>query len=141
MKVSIDYTLIIQIVNFLVLIFVMNLLMYRPIRNMLAKRKEKIDNLEENIEIAMKGSKTKEDEFSAGIKNARSAGQKEKESLMEVAASEEKVIIDRIMQKAQAELNEVRQKIQKDAEEVRNSLLKDVDTFANEIGKKILGRV
>ena len=140
MTVNIDYTLIIQIVNFLVLIFVLNFLMYRPIRNMLAKRKEKIGNLEENIEIAVNGAKEKEDEFSVGIRQARSDGQKEKEALLEVAASEEREIIDKINQRALSELNEVRQKIQKDAEEVRNSLLKEVDTFANEIGKKVLGR-
>lgn len=140
MTVNIDYTLFIQIANFLILIFVLNFLMYRPIRNMLAKRKEKIENLEENIEIAETGAKEKEDEFASGIRNARSEGQKEKEALLEAAASEEREIIDRINQKAQADLSEVRQKIQKDADDVRNSLLSEVDTFANEIGKKILGR-
>ena len=140
MKVNIDITLVYQIANFLILIFVMNFLMYRPIRNMLAQRREKIGSLEENIEIAVKGAKENEDEFSTGIKIARSQGQKEKESFLEAAAAEEREIIDRINQKAHSEMNEVRQKIKNDADEVRKSLLKEVDTFANEIGKKILGR-
>ncbi len=140
MTVSIDYTLLIQIINFLVLIFVLNYILYRPIRNVLSKRKEKIDGLEQNIELSIQGAKEKEDEFSEGLKDARSRGQNEKESLLGDAVAEEKKISGQINEKAQAELLEVKEKIKNDAEEVRNSLLKEIDEFANEIGRKILGR-
>jgi F-type H+-transporting ATPase subunit b len=60
--------------------------------------------------------------------------------LVQTAAEEEKAIIEKINQKAQAELVEMREKIAKDAETVRATLQKEIDVFADAIGEKILGR-
>ena len=45
-----DWTVGIQIINFLVILWILNLILYRPIRNILRQRKEKIDGLEASIE-------------------------------------------------------------------------------------------
>ncbi|MDM8521976.1 ATP synthase F0 subunit B [Desulfococcaceae bacterium HSG8] len=138
--VKIDVSLFIQIANFLVLIGILNVILYRPIRNALLQRKEKIGGLEQDIENSKKDTKEKADAFSIGIRDARSKGLKEKEALIQAAAEEEKEVIRKINEKAQSELTKVREQIAKDAENVRNSLLKEIDAFANDIGRKILGR-
>jgi membrane protein implicated in regulation of membrane protease activity len=45
-----DWTVGIQIINFLLIIWILNLILYRPIRNIVRQRKEKIDGLELIIE-------------------------------------------------------------------------------------------
>ncbi len=135
-----DESLFIQIVNFLFLIWILNVLLYRPIRNILIQRKEKRSNLEQNIETLSSDAHEKESEFSTGIKDARARGMKEKEALMQAAADEEKEVIEKINKKAQADLAEVRKKIAKDAEAVRASLQQEIDAFAEAIGEKIIGR-
>lgn len=135
-----DWTVLIQIANFLFLILVLNLILYRPIRNVLTQRKEKISGLEKSIEEFQQDTRDKEDDFASGIREARVKGLLEKESLLSLAAEEEKKIITRINEKSQADLAQVREKIAKDAEAVRQSLMQEVDTFAEDIGKKILGR-
>jgi F-type H+-transporting ATPase subunit b len=135
-----DMSLFIQIVNFLFLIWILNVLLYRPIRNMLIKRKEKLNNLEQNIETLSSDAHERDTEFSAGIKDARARGMKEKEALVQAAADQEREVIEKINKKAQADLAEVRKKIVKDAEAVRASLQKEIDAFAEAIGEKIIGR-
>jgi len=135
-----DGSVLIQIVNFVFLIWVLNLLLYRPIRKILAQRKEKIDGLELSIETSDKDALEKDQAFAAGIKEARGRGLKERETLVQQAANEEKSIIAEINSKAQAELAEVRAKIRNEAEVVRKSLQKEVDHFADQICQKILGR-
>jgi len=135
-----DKSLFIQIVNFLFLIWVLNILLYKPIRNMLIQRKEKFASLEENIETLNRDAQERDDAFVEGIKEARARGFKEKETLMQAASDEEKEIIAKINQKAQADLAKIREKIAKDTEAARASLQKEVDTFADAIGEKILGR-
>ena len=110
------------------------------IRNILIQRKEKIAGLDQNIETINRDAKEKDDAFASGIKEARSKGFKEKEALLQEGADEEREIIEKINQKAQADLAEMREKIAKDAEDVRTSLQKEIDAFANAIGEKILGR-
>ena len=135
-----DGSFLIQIINFVFLIWVLNVLLYRPIRKILAQRKEKIDGLELSIETSDKDALEKDEAFAAGIKEARARGFKEKETLMQEATDEEKKIIAEINSNAQAELSEVRDKIKKEAEVAREALHKEVDSFANQICQKILGR-
>jgi F-type H+-transporting ATPase subunit b len=138
--ISIDGSLFIQIVNFIILIFVLNIVLYKPIRNVLLERNEKVVGLGESIETFNKDAKEKDDAFASGIRAARAKGLKEKEVLLEAASEEEKKIIAKINEKAQADLAEVRSNIAKDAEKVRAKLQKEVDVFADAIGQKILGR-
>jgi F-type H+-transporting ATPase subunit b len=135
-----DVSLFIQIVNFLFIIWVLNVILYRPIRNILIQRKEKVTGFEQIIETLTQDAQEKDEAYFSGIKDARAKGLKEKEALVQAAADEERRIIEEINQKAQADLVEIREKIAKDAENVRESLQQEIDTFANAIGNKILGR-
>ena len=135
-----DGSLLIQVVNFIFLIFILNIILYKPIRNVLIQRKEKIAGLEEGIETFDRDAVEKEDAFASGIKAARANGLEEKEVLLIAAAEEERKIIEKINKKAQADLAEVRGKIAKDAEEAKMSLLQEIDGFANAIGEKVLGK-
>ena len=135
-----DGSAIIQIINFLFLIWILNVLLYKPIRKILIQRKEKIDGLELSIENSDKDASEKDEAFTAGLKEARAKGFKEKEALMQQAMDEEKTIIAEINRKAHEELTEVRDKIKKEAEVARGSLQKEVDSFADQICQKILGR-
>jgi len=135
-----DGSFFIQVANFIFLIFILNIILYKPIRNVLIQRKEKITGLEEGIEAFDRDAAEKEDAFALGIKDARANGLKEKEVLLTAASEEERKIIEKINKKAQADLAEVKEKIAKDAEEAKTSLLQEIDGFANAIGEKILGR-
>jgi len=135
-----DKSLIIQIVNFLLIVYILNILLYRPIRKILIQRKERVSSLGENIDTLNKGAQDKNDAYASGIHGARTKGLNEKESLLQTAAGEEREIIEKINQKAQADLAAVKEKIAKDTETVRETLEQEIDTFANAISERILGR-
>lgn len=138
--ISIDSSVFIQIVNFLFLIWILNKVLYRPIRDMLSKRKDRVAGMENGIATCLKEAQEKDTLFSEGIREARAKGAMEKDKMIQDAEQEEKAIVRQINEKAQAELAKMREKIAKDAEGVRQSLLQEVDRFANDIGEKILGR-
>lgn len=138
--VSVDSSLLIQIVNFLFLIWALNVILYKPIRNILLQRKEHVSGLEQGIETAGGDAQEKEQSFSEGIKAARADGLDKKKAMLDEAAQEEKAIVEKINSKAQADLAEVKAKITEEAATVKESLQAELDTFANAIGQKILGR-
>jgi F-type H+-transporting ATPase subunit b len=135
-----DWTLWVQMANFLIIVWALNIILYKPIRNILIQRKEKITNLEQNTETLNKEANEKDNAFDSGIKDARAKGLNAKNVLLKEAADKEKEVIEKINQKAQENLAEVREKIAKDVEIVRASLQKEIDKFAGAIGEKILGR-
>lgn len=135
-----DWTVFIQIINFLLILWILNLILYRPIRSILRQRKEKIEGLELSIETYNDDAQEKDAAFAAGIKEARTKGLNEKEALLKAAADEEKEIIAKVNAKAQAELTDIREKISQEAQTAKAALQTQVDEFANAICRKILGR-
>jgi F-type H+-transporting ATPase subunit b len=138
--VDINWTVIPQIINFLILIFALNIVCYKPIRKILLERKAKVDGLTVNIESTTRESEEKDIAFGVGVREARAKGQKEKEVLMQAAADEEKVIVGKIMDKAREDMAVVKAQIAKDTGDVKAALEKEVDAFADAITQKILGR-
>lgn len=135
-----DWTVAIQIVNFLLILWILNRMLYRPIRNILRQRKEKMDGLETSIQTYNDDAEEKDKAFAAGIKEARAKGLKEKEAMLQDAAEEEKKIIAKVNEKAQAELTGIRQKISQEAQTAKSALQTRVAEFADDICQKILGR-
>jgi F-type H+-transporting ATPase subunit b len=138
--VSVDYTLIIQIINFLFLIWALNLVLYRPIRRIIAQRNEKIAGLETGIGKNEQDVEEKDQAIRDGIRQAREKGVEAKEALENEAREKEKEKVAQINEKAREELNRVREQVSRDMEAARRSLEGEVDRFADEISQKILGR-
>ena len=138
--VNVNYSLIIQIINFIFLIWALNLVLYRPIRRVIHQRNEKVEGLEEGIKNYEQDVVDKDKAISDGIKQAREKGVQEKEALESEAREQEKQKIAEIHEKARQELEQVREQIGRDMDATRQSLETEVDQFADEISQKILGR-
>ncbi len=130
----------VQMVNFIVLIFIMNALLYKPIRNILKERRKKIRGFEEAIETAQQSVMESEESFKAKIGEAKAKGFREKEAFKESGQEEEKRIISALQEKAQADLEAARAQIAKDAEVARAKLKAEAKAFSGAIAEKILGR-
>ena len=135
-----NISVIIQIANFLVLIWVLNIILYRPIRKIIQQRKEKVQSFETTIETYNSDIQEKDEAFTAGLKAARAKGLNQKDALLQEGIEEEKKLIETVNANAQAELSEVREKIAQDVETTRASLQEKIDEFADDITQKILGR-
>ena len=111
-----DWTVFLQAANFILLVILLNIVLYRPIRSILKQRKAKIEGLEQNIESSTVDLAEKESTYAAGIRDARKKGMLEKDALVQAAADEEKQILDKINADALEELNAVKAKVAQEAE-------------------------
>ncbi len=139
-KVIPDISTLYQMVNFLVLLFVLNLVLYKPIRKVILDRKAKIKGMQKKAEKAASDLVSGEEAYKDGLKVARTEGLKEKETFIDEASEEEKEILDKINKKAQANLVQIREQVAKETEQARKSLEGEVEIYARAIGEKILGR-
>ena len=135
-----DWSMFLQMVNFVLLILILNAILYKPIRQILIERKKKIQGYKEGIETLQQDASESEKSFQAKISEARQQGVQEKGALKQAGEEEEKRLTDEINRKAQAELEAVRAQIAKDAEGARRGLEKEIETFSWTIVEKILGR-
>jgi F-type H+-transporting ATPase subunit b len=133
-------TLWIQIANFLFLLFVLNIILYRPVRKILGKRKDEMDSFEEMIGDFQDKSDRHEKELEGSRIEARNSGFKEKEGLKEQGLEEERDIVREASSSSEEKIGKAREEIEERLADVRRSLQAEVEGFSRELAEKILGR-
>ena len=137
---KLDYTLLIQIANFLILLFILNIVLYRPIRRILARRKGEMETFEKMIGDFQEKSVQNEKELEEGRIGARKDGFIEKESLRTEGVEQEKWLVQEAISSATEKISLAKQDIEKQMATVSRSLESDAVDFSREVAEKILGR-
>jgi F-type H+-transporting ATPase subunit b len=140
MSISADWTLFLQIANFLVLIFVLNAVLYKPIRKILADRQAKIRGLEEGISTAENEAVEAQNSFKEKMSGARAKGNEEKDKFKQAGEEEQKRIIGEVNEASQKELENVKAQVAKDVEQAKSKLQEEIKGYSAAIAEKILGR-
>ena len=137
---EINYTLFIQIANFLFLLFLLNIIVYRPIREILNRRREEISSAEGITEDWKQKADTFAEELEENITVTRKEGFKERENLKEEGVKEERVMLQGAYSTVEEKTMKTREEIQERMVQVRQSLQAELGGFSKELAEKILGR-
>ncbi len=138
--VSLDYSLGIQIVNFLLLIFILNILLYKPILGLIDKRKKQFEDSETEIRRLQKTVEEKMAAYEEKLHQAKAAAVEQKNEIIRQGAEEAKTVIDAV----RAEIPEMMERFQArmDGEigTAKKILTDHSQQLSVEITEKILGR-
>ncbi len=136
--INLDITFVIQLVNFLILLAILNLIVFRPIRGIIKQRAEKIASDLSAIENFNSKAKEKLEEYENSLKKAYEEGNELKNKFKSEALEEEKSIIMEAKEVAMKELEEARTKIKEQSRAVREELLAKVDDYAQKVVEKVI---
>jgi F-type H+-transporting ATPase subunit b len=135
-----DYTLFLQVANFLFLLFILNILLYRPIRQILGKRKAEVEGLQHSVgELEGKAGRFA-GELEESAAKARKAGYEEKESLKHQGLEEEKAVLKEAATASGERMGQARAEMEKKLLEAKGALERELSLFSKELAEKILGR-
>lgn len=138
--VGVDISMPIQMVNFLVTMLILNFLLFRPIRRIVAERKEKIARSEAEIERLKLGAQEKLGMFQSQLDQARAEGAAKRLEARKAAQDDEHALLDKVTKEMEATLQRARAEIAADAAKARDALRTQADAFAGAVAEKILGR-
>lgn len=138
--INVDVTLFIQMVNFLLLLVLMNLVLYRPIRRLVAQRNELVSKQRAGIDKAESEAQRAIREFEERLKAARAAGREKVQEMKEAAYRVEKDLLSQAAEEAAREVQAVRERIQKEIGQVRAQLQAQIQVFSKDMAQRILGR-
>ena len=138
--IKIDWTILLQAANFMVLMLVLNSILYRPLRNLLNRRRESIEGAhsrarELDTQIAEKMSRYQEQ-----LQQAKLNGNEEKMALRAAAAKNEAELLASAHQSASEQLQTIKNRVQAEAEIARKSLKAETEVLAAQVASKVLGR-
>jgi len=137
---NIDGTMFLQIANFLVLLFILNLILFRPIRRVLAQREEEMNSRQKTIDDFQGQAEKNEKGIEEGVVQARKEGYAEKEALKSHGLKEEKEILQEAGAGVEQKLNAAKKEIETKIAVAREALEGQIASFSDELAQKILGR-
>ncbi len=135
-----DFTLWVQLVNFLLLLWLMNVLLYRPIRRIMALRNDEIDSLVKAIEEFRVRSEENKKAIEENMIRVRKDGFMEKEALKADGLEEEKEILQEAGSVVEERISQAKSEIEMKMAEVRKALEAQISGFSKDLAEKVLGR-
>jgi F-type H+-transporting ATPase subunit b len=135
-----DWTLLAQILNFLVLVFLLNMVLFRPIRKVLLRRQARLTSFEEDITGLADNRQGILGKVDEELTTARREGLGLRESLRQEGSQAEGSLLEQVKKEVEAEWTKVEAKIKKDVAKAREALGAQAQDFATALATKILGR-
>ncbi|GFO62144.1 ATP synthase subunit b [Geomonas paludis] len=140
MVINLDIAFVFQLVNFLVLVLLLNVFLYKPIRKQLADRAAQVNGAKQKSAEVDREVQEKLASYEARMREIRAGAADERGALKKEAQQQEAAILDKARAEATESLSAIKAKVAQEAEEARRMLTASAETLSSEICEKVLGR-
>jgi len=133
-----NWTFIAMLINFLVLLFILNAILFKPLLKIV---KERDDTVKGNLDAARDMTGKREESIaslSRELAESRNKAKEMFESLKSEAVNKQKEVHSAAEAEAASILEKARAEIKAEAEKARKALRADVDKFSDEIVRKLV---
>lgn len=138
--IELNLAFVVQIINFGILVLVLNIFLYKPIRKVLADRRAVIDSAREKTVSVDEQVQVKMAQYEARLREAKTeAGARRAEALKQ-AQAEETAVLEKARKEASDSLASIRTRVAREAADARELLKKQAEALSGNICEKILGR-
>jgi F-type H+-transporting ATPase subunit b len=138
--ISLNITFIFQLVNFLLLMMLLNFLLYRPIRKILADRAAEIAGGHEKAAEVDRDVQEKMALYETRLREAKAKASEERGVMKKDALAEESAVLDKARKEATDSMNLLKGQVAKEAASAREFLREQTRSLSLEICEKVLGR-
>ncbi|HWP93617.1 MAG TPA: ATP synthase F0 subunit B [Thermodesulfobacteriota bacterium] len=137
---SVDKTVVIQMVIFLASIFILNSLLFKPLLGLVDKREQlTTGTIEEAKKLEEKVGQIIE-EYNSKLNEARARALEERNETRRQAQVLHEEMIKKAREEAQALLEEAKHKLELETSEIKGKIRSDVETIARDMASRILGK-
>ncbi|MEI8173276.1 MAG: ATP synthase F0 subunit B [Deltaproteobacteria bacterium] len=138
--VSLDSTILIQMINFLLLIFILNLLLYKPILGIMDKRKKQFQDTEDEIRGINLTIEERMAAYEEKVRLAKMDALNRKIDILKEGSDQAKSIIDAARGEIPGMMEQFNKEINKEVTEARRILADQSRKMSLDIAEKLLGR-
>jgi F-type H+-transporting ATPase subunit b len=130
----------VQLINFGILVLVLNIFLYKPIRKVLADRRQVVDGAREKAASVDLEVQEKMALYEVRLREAKAVAAERRAESLKQAQAEETSILEKARTEATASLGTIRDRVAKEAADARVLLKQQAELLSVDISEKILGR-
>lgn len=138
--ISVNWTLGLQFVNFIILLIILNKILYRPLMSIIAERREAIEGSHERAKSLEADIEEKMQRYQQQLSEAKAVANEERNKLRKTATDEEATLLAEAQSKANSRLQVIKTRVAGEAADASKALRADAKSLAGQIATKILGR-
>lgn len=135
---DLNITILFQLVNFLIAVYVLNILLVRPIRAILQERKNTMDDLQGEADAFSREAHERMSAYQAALSTARHEATLARDEARAAGLAEQQSIVTDAGLTAQAHIAAAQDAIRKEADEALASLKKQVKNLAGKVATQVL---
>lgn len=138
--IHLDFSVVYQVILFLVLWLILNKLLFQPYLHLLEERERKTSGAQhDSTDLEFEGARLKA-QYEENIAQAQAAGYAAKDAILQEGRQEREKILNQARQEAALTLERTRIEVAAAMERERGLAAAEVATVAGEIAAKVLGR-
>lgn len=138
--IALDYTVIVQVVAFLVLWLLLSKLLFGPFLGLVEERERKTEGAKAQASALAAEADKLRAEYERGVKSAREEGYRVREGLIQEGRQTHEELLARSREEASRLLQGVREEIQRAMKTEREVAARETEAIARQMAEKILGR-
>ncbi len=138
--IEINLTIVIQVLQFLILMFILNRLLFKPISQVMAERKAKINAWEEKTQNLQDSARVKLEKYENQLREERTQAQERQEQLTKELKKKEEENIQTVSEEAAGLVALAQQALVEETERLRLELRQQAVELSQILAEKVLGR-
>lgn len=138
--IEINLTIVIQVVQFLLLLFFLNRFLFRPTINLIEEREKKITTWKEETKNFHESMQARLQSYESQIVEAKVDAQAQQELVTEELQKEEDKKLEAVSEEAVRTVASTREKMQEETELLRGQLREQAEEMSQLLAEKVLGR-
>lgn len=138
--IEINLTIVIQVVQFLLLLFFLNRFLFRPTINLIEEREKKITTWKEETKNFHESMQARLQSYESQIVEAKVDAQAQQELVTEELQKEEDKKLEAVSEEAVRTVASTREKLQEETELLRGQLREQAEEMSQLLAEKVLGR-
>lgn len=138
--IKIDWTLLLQVVNFVVLLVILQRLVFQPLRKLVGNRQSEIDGSLNRVKELESEIQSRQTIYAERLASVRDAERQRREATRQEAAAQQAQLVSVAHEEATARMDELTARIAAEQASAAESLASKVDELAGAIVRKIAGR-
>jgi len=132
--------LIAYLINFVILLFSLRLFLYRPVLNMLAERRQKIQESLEQADKVRQEAQVQRADFQRELEDARKTSQEAAARAAQETEKMREAILVEARKEAEQLREQARQQVEVERQQAMGELQRQVVDLAVELTRKVIGR-
>ena len=138
--IEINLTIVIQVLQFLILMFILNRLLFKPISQVMAERKAKINAWEEKTQNLQDSARVKLEKYENQLREERAQAQERQEQLTKELKKKEEENLRTVSEEAAGLIASAQRVIVEETERLRLELRQQAVELSQILAEKVLGR-